>query len=129
VLSALLCRGLHEQSGSVLGNDGLARQTSGFILPRECPGRGAFGFGGEIRVRAEVREGEVVIAVEDNGAGIAPEELPLIFSRGVKLHANANTAGELGGELTCVSQGPGTGARFSLVLPARAKGGGSTGLS
>lgn len=66
------------------------------------------------------------IEVQDNGAGIAAEHLARVFEygfttkadgHGFGLHASANTAREMGGSLTCASQGPGTGATFTLELP------------
>jgi len=36
---------------------------------------------GTIRVRVEAREGEAILAIEDNGIGIAPEDLPHIWDR------------------------------------------------
>ena len=70
--------------------------------------------------------GRVRIAVRDSGAGIAPENLTRIFGHGFTtkkaghgfgLHSSANAAGEMGGTLTSHSDGPGTGATFTLELP------------
>jgi PAS domain S-box-containing protein len=69
----------------------------------------------------------VQIAVQDNGAGIAPDNLTRIFSlgfttrkdgHGFGLHSGALAARELGGSLVAQSDGPGTGATFTLELPA-----------
>ena len=58
--------------------------------------------------------------------GIAPEILQRLFSQGFTtkkdghgfgLHISALSAKELGGSLQCESEGPGTGATFTLVLP------------
>lgn len=66
--------------------------------------------------------------VEDNGVGIAPENLARIFSHGFTtkkqghgfgLHSGALAAMELGGTLSVVSSGLGAGARFTLELPLR----------
>jgi PAS domain S-box-containing protein len=68
----------------------------------------------------------VQISVEDNGVGIAPENLTRIFNHGFTtkkeghgfgLHSGALTARELGGELRVESGGPGQGAVFTLDLP------------
>ncbi len=68
----------------------------------------------------------VLISVEDNGVGIAPENLVRIFSHGFTtrkdgygfgLHSSALTAKELGGSLAVFSEGPGKGAAFTLELP------------
>jgi PAS domain S-box-containing protein len=73
----------------------------------------------------------VVIEVEDNGVGIARENLTRIFGHGFTtkrdghgfgLHSGALAAKEMGGCLTAHSDGPGHGAVFSLELPiAQAK--------
>jgi two-component system, LuxR family, sensor kinase FixL len=64
--------------------------------------------------------------VKDNGVGIAPENLPRLFTQGFTtkrtghgfgLHISALAAEELHGRLTCDSSGPGQGATFTLELP------------
>lgn len=66
------------------------------------------------------------IEVEDNGTGIAPENLPKIFRHGFTtkkhghgfgLHSSALAAKELGGSLTVHSGGVDQGATFCLELP------------
>jgi signal transduction histidine kinase len=68
----------------------------------------------------------VKIGVIDNGVGIAPEHLTLIFNHGFTtkkdghgfgLHSSALTAKEMGGTLTAFSDGLGRGASFILELP------------
>jgi two-component system cell cycle sensor histidine kinase/response regulator CckA len=68
----------------------------------------------------------VRITVNDNGIGIAPENLNRIFSQGFTtrkeghgfgLHSGANTARQLGGSLTVQSKGLGHGATFILSIP------------
>ena len=68
----------------------------------------------------------VLIEVKDNGVGIAPENLPRLFTQGFTtkrtghgfgLHMSALAAEELHGRLTCDSPGPGQGATFTLELP------------
>jgi PAS domain S-box-containing protein len=68
----------------------------------------------------------VLIEVKDNGVGIAPENLPRLFTQGFTtkrtghgfgLHISALAAEELHGRLTCDSPGPGQGATFTLELP------------
>ena len=70
--------------------------------------------------------GRVRVEVEDNGTGIARENLTRIFQHGFTtkktghgfgLHSGANTAWEMGGSLQVHSDGPGTGATFILELP------------
>jgi two-component system sensor kinase FixL len=74
------------------------------------------------RVGAGIR-----LTVRDNGQGIDAQHLPLLFSHGFTtkrdghgfgLHLCANWARELGGTLTCSSDGLGHGASFTLELPA-----------
>jgi signal transduction histidine kinase len=66
------------------------------------------------------------IEVADNGVGIPQTNLARIFSHGFTtrkdghgfgLHSGAVMAKELGGSLTALSEGPGTGACFTLELP------------
>ena len=68
----------------------------------------------------------VALAIEDNGLGIAPENLARIFSHGFTtkkdghgfgLHSCVLAARELQGDLTFASEGPGHGATFTLTLP------------
>jgi C4-dicarboxylate-specific signal transduction histidine kinase len=66
------------------------------------------------------------IGVQDNGAGIEPDNLTRIFTHGFStrkeghgfgLHSCAVAAMEMGGNLTAHSDGPGKGALFILALP------------
>lgn len=66
------------------------------------------------------------IKLIDNGIGIAPENLPHVFTfgfttkkkgHGFGLHTSALLAKEMGGVLTAESEGHGKGATFTLVLP------------
>ncbi len=68
----------------------------------------------------------VRIEIQDNGAGIAPENLIRIFQHGFTtrhdghgfgLHSGAIAAKEMGGSLHAHSDGPGQGATFTLELP------------
>ncbi len=84
-----------------------------------------------IGVRTTPEGGRLLIAVSDNGVGIAPENLTRLFSQGFTtkkkghgfgLHSSALTAAEMKGRLTCTSPGPGQGATFTLELPLEGVG-------
>ena len=81
-----------------------------------------------IVVRTRLEGASVVIEVEDNGPGIAPEVLPRIFDpffttkpvgvgTGLGLSISHSVVTGLSGELSCVTE-PGAGTRFRVVLPA-----------
>ncbi len=79
-------------------------------------------------IEATIQDDLLVISVEDNGPGIAPDKLSQIFQHGFTtkddghgfgLHSSANAAGELGGTLTAYSGGPNCGARFELRVPTQ----------
>ncbi len=79
-----------------------------------------------LRLRLEEPD-TACIEVQDNGMGIAPENLTRIFQtrfttkaegHGFGLHSSANAATELGGQLSVESAGVGRGATFFLRLPA-----------
>ena len=87
---------------------------------------------GTIRVAATAGDADVRIEVEDDGTGIAAEDLPRLFEPFVQLDAGEHrAAGGLGVGLALVrrlaelhggsaaahSAGPGRGARFSVTLP------------
>jgi PAS domain S-box-containing protein len=79
-----------------------------------------------IQVRHEPETGHLLIEVEDNGIGIAPENLARMFTQGFTtkktghgfgLHISALAAAEMDGRLACSSPGPEQGASFTLELP------------
>lgn len=70
--------------------------------------------------------GRLRISVEDDGEGIAPENLTRLFTHGFTtrtnghgfgLHSCALAAKEMQGTITAHSDGPGRGAAFTLELP------------
>ncbi len=88
--------------------------------------------GGRISVRASRDGDSAIIAVRDNGVGIAPEVLPqmfAMFSRGARSSARAQgglgiglalarrLAEMHGGTLDAQSAGPGQGSEFTVRLP------------
>ncbi len=81
----------------------------------------------KITLRVTQTPDHVRIAVVDNGAGITKENLTRIFAHGFTtkkdghgfgLHSCALAAKEMQGSLTVHSDGPGTGATFTLELPS-----------
>ncbi|MCX6905170.1 MAG: HAMP domain-containing sensor histidine kinase, partial [Verrucomicrobia bacterium] len=79
-----------------------------------------------LTVRVGNGEGRIKISVSDNGVGIPPQNLTLIFNHGFTtregghgfgLHSSALAAQEMGGSLIVHSDGPGQGATFTLELP------------
>ena len=93
--------------------------------------------GGEISLRAKVEDGHVVIRIKDNGMGIPPEKLPLMFELftqgnrslarsegglGIGLTIVRSLAEMHGGSATAHSEGVGQGSEFVVRLPALAAG-------
>ncbi|HEV7609322.1 MAG TPA: ATP-binding protein [Steroidobacteraceae bacterium] len=87
---------------------------------------------GKIRVVATQKSAELEMLVEDNGIGIAPEDLPKVFGMFAQLRAAQDHAGgglgiglalakgivELhGGRIEAASAGVGMGSRFTVRLP------------
>ncbi len=110
-----------ERIGQVLGNllDNALRHTPP---------------GGRVGVTLDRDPAGVRIAVADTGDGSAAEDLPHLFERfyragardrghggsGIGLSIVRALVHEHGGRVTADSDGPGTGATFTLVLPAAA---------
>lgn len=93
--------------------------------------------GGEVRLELRTEAGEAVVAVSDNGVGIAAELLPRIFDLfvqsdrsldrsqgglGIGLSLVRRLVEMHGGWVRAASDGPGRGARFELGLPVIAHG-------
>lgn len=80
-----------------------------------------------LALRVDLAQGQRLrIRVADNGVGIATRTLPQVFAHGFTtkktghgfgLHSAVIAAHEMGGTLTAHSDGPGTGATFTLELP------------
>jgi C4-dicarboxylate-specific signal transduction histidine kinase len=83
----------------------------------------------QVTIRATRAAGSVRVAMIDNGVGIPAANLNKIFNHGFTtrkksghgfgLHSCALAAREMGGSLVARSDGPGTGATFTLELPLR----------
>ncbi len=83
-----------------------------------------------IRTRSVARK--VFVEVQDTGAGIAPEDVPAVFtpfeqttvaqqrvdSTGLGLPISLGLAQAMGGTIEFHSEGPGKGSTFTLILPA-----------
>lgn len=78
-----------------------------------------------VRIK-QIAKDRVRLEVEDNGIGIAPDNLKRIFSQGFTtrkgghgfgLHSGALAAKDLGGEISVESDGLGKGANFVLEIP------------
>jgi PAS domain S-box-containing protein len=81
-----------------------------------------------LTLRVRLEEDFVSISVNDNGVGIAPENLTRIFSHGFTtrenghgfgLHSGALAAKDLNGSLNGHSDGLGKGATFTLRIPCQ----------
>lgn len=86
------------------------------------------GDGHEKRIRLAITKhgDQVCFCVHDSGVGISHENMQKLFQHGFTtkedghgfgLHSCANTAKELGGNITVESEGEGKGATFTLALP------------
>ena len=88
--------------------------------------------GGRITLRAAVENGDVVIGVNDTGVGISPATLPHIFDMfmqgddptgqprdglGIGLTLARRLIELHEGHIEAQSDGPGTGATFTIRLP------------
>ncbi|QNB00869.1 sensor histidine kinase KdpD [Massilia sp. Se16.2.3] len=88
--------------------------------------------GGRIELTAEVRDGQVLVGVSDNGIGIDPELMPHVFDlfRQARRTADRSRGGLglglapvrsimalHGGSVEGHSEGVGKGTRFTLALP------------
>ncbi|WP_198116317.1 PAS domain-containing hybrid sensor histidine kinase/response regulator [Massilia rhizosphaerae] len=91
--------------------------------------------GGRLHLRARLRDGAVTVDVVDNGIGMAPELAARAFDLFAQAERTSDRASgglglglalvkslvELhGGTVTCASDGPGRGSRFTVTLPRRA---------
>jgi signal transduction histidine kinase len=84
-----------------------------------------------IRVEGRSEDGlSVVMTIRDTGIGIAPEHLARMFTRGfttkqdgngIGLHSSMATIHSMGGSLQAHSDGVGTGATFTLILPVQSE--------
>ncbi|KAB8059521.1 response regulator [Janthinobacterium sp. FT14W] len=91
--------------------------------------------GGHIRITARLAQGQLQVAIEDDGIGIEPKAIPRLFSMfeqgptvagqmasglGIGLSLARQFAEMHGGSIEAQSDGPGRGSRFIVTLPASA---------
>lgn len=79
-----------------------------------------------ITISATITDRHLNLDVIDNGVGIPKDNLDRVFEHGFStkseghgfgLHSCANSVTELGGKISCASEGIGRGAKFSLSVP------------
>jgi CheY-like chemotaxis protein/nitrogen-specific signal transduction histidine kinase len=86
-----------------------------------------FTMAGQVRVEVAERDGQLAVAVQDNGPGIRPEDQAVIFDEfrqgengaagtGLGLAISRRLARAMGGDVTVSSQ-PGVGSVFQVALP------------
>jgi len=122
-----------EDAGSVDGDPARLVQAVGNLLDNAIKYTDD---GGRIWLRARVEADEVVIAVEDTGAGIHPELLPHVFDLfiqadrslerkqgglGLGLTLVRRLVEMHGGRVEAASAGPGFGSAFTIRLPRLAE--------
>lgn len=83
---------------------------------------------GVIRIRVLTQRGFVVIEVNDNGSGIRKEDQPRVFEAffttkkdfgtGLGLWVSKELVEKNGGQLSLLSNGPGSGSTFTVSFPA-----------
>jgi signal transduction histidine kinase len=93
--------------------------------------------GGQLQLKTDLRNDQVVVSVEDNGVGMTPEFIPRAFEMFSQVEQTSDrTAGGLGlglalvknlvelhsGTVVCSSDGIGKGSRFTVYLPRHKEG-------
>lgn len=88
--------------------------------------------GGSVTASARRQGRQIQIIITDTGIGIAPEDLPRIFTRFFRVDKSRSRAGggsgigltisrhlveAHGGSITAESEGPGRGSQFTITLP------------
>ena len=77
--------------------------------------------GGSVRVALEAGDGQVAIAIEDDGPGIPPEERDAVFTRFTRLHRDPARGSGLGLSIArALAQA--IGATIALDTPASGRG-------
>ncbi|MDA8125460.1 MAG: ATP-binding protein [Deltaproteobacteria bacterium] len=96
---------------------------------------------GEISIRCDRQNDEVVVTVSDTGIGIKPEDMGILFETfrqietgltrryegtGLGLSISRRLVELMGGRIWAESEGPGRGSRFTFTLPAGGEENGHT---
>jgi signal transduction histidine kinase len=96
--------------------------------------------GGQIWLTAKQERNEVIVSVKDNGIGLSPETLQVVFDMFMQVDRSNRSQGGLGigltlvknlvelhgGAITALSAGPGAGSEFVVRLPIATAGHGSS---
>ena len=114
-----------DHDGAKINADaGLLQQAWGNILTNAM--QAMDGHGGELRLRARLENGEILVSVEDNGPGLPAEIMPRLFEpffttkeqgTGLGLTIAYTLAEANGGRLEAAAP-EGRGARFVMRFPA-----------
>lgn len=118
----------------VLAEARMTRRLLGLLLDNTVQFTGA---SGQITVSAEPRGNDVVVSVQDDGVGIASDQLPRVFepfykadvsrhqlrAPGLGLALARALVERQGGRIWAESGGPGKGAVFRFTLPQAPRGG------
>jgi signal transduction histidine kinase len=122
---------LHAEAVMVYGNNDRLRQLVGNLVQNAL--RHASERPGAVTVSVRRRPPEALLEVEDDGAGVPPEALERVFDRfyrvdrgrsrahggsGLGLAIVRHVAEEHGGRAWAENRADGSGARFSVSLPA-----------
>ncbi|MDB4942055.1 MAG: Histidine kinase [Labilithrix sp.] len=129
----LVDKNLGELDSTVLGDVGRLRQVVSNLLTNAVKFTPA---GGKVSIGVSLADERVVLTVRDTGSGIAPETLPQVFDvfrqlgdpgmnrdgLGLGLFIVKQIVELHGGDVVAASDGPGTGATFTVTLPRRVAG-------